>query len=146
MLHQHLKVFLILPHPTFQVFDQIFSHDENHLECNLLWHYKKIRKNLYTKSKIFHHQRPLEFQYQMQVFEICYLSFSTFHAQMDTIPSKVNNLTMVLSILFFPMDFSVTSNILLCFHVETALLLGILKQYKNDDHKVQNLSIALDCI
>lgn len=146
MQHQHLKVFLILRYPTYQVFDQKFSHDENHLECNLLWHYKKIRKNLYTKSKIFHHQQPLEFQYQKQVFEICYLSFLTSHAQMDTIPSKVNNLTMVLSILFFPMDFSVTSSILLFLLVETALLLSILKQYKNDDHKVQNPSVALDCI
>jgi len=138
MQHQHLKVFLILRHPTYQVFHQKVLHDENHLECNLLWHYKKIRKNLYTKSKIFHHQQHLEFQYLKHVFEICYLSFSTSHEQMDTIPSKMNNLTMARSILFCPMDFSVTSSILLCFHVETALLLRILKQYKNDDHKVQN--------
>ena len=150
MLYQRLMEFLILPNPInqvyYQVFNQKFSHDKNHLLCIQQLRCRKTRKNLCIKSKIFHHQQHQEFQYQFWAFEICRYSFSKSHEQTDTIPSKMSSQTMVLSILYFPMGFSVASNILLFLLMETTLLPHIVKLYKNGDHKVRNPLVALDCI
>ena len=67
MPHQRLMEFLILPNPInqvyYQVFNQKFSHDKNHLLCIQQLRCRKTRKNLCIKSKIFHHQQHQEFQY-----------------------------------------------------------------------------------
>ena len=114
MQHLYLKVFLVLQLPKIhQAVNQKFSHDKNHLLYSRQLCCKKIGKNLYIISRIFHHLLLQGFQYQIQVFTIYYLLFLIIHVHMDIFPRQMSCRTMVQATLYYPTDFLTALNILL---------------------------------